>query len=166
MTINEAKTLVAELKKVFDTVRFVDVSMTLEFDINDMDFVHRNLNCYAVWNKTGRCENCISSKAYATKSRLTKYEFINQDIYYVVAKYFEVEGAGLVLEVVSKVTDEILFGALGKEKIIQKILEYNDKLYKDPLPAHTTGAISKNSFNILIKIALPWHLSMSIISSR
>lgn len=148
MTKNEAVALVRNLEYVFDIVRLVDVSLTLKYGIDESgEFFPEEYKCYAVWNKTGRCENCVSAKAYAAKGRMSKYEFIGDDIYYVVAKYIVVDDTEYMLEIVSKVTDELLFGALGKENIISTIISYNNKLYKDPL----TGAYNRHYYEEQLK---------------
>jgi putative two-component system response regulator len=114
--------------------------MTLQYTVDDTgDLTEGNYQCYAIWNRNGRCENCISAKALTTMHRQTKYEFIGNNIYYVVAKYIEMDGVPYILEIVSDVTDEVLFGALGKSTIIKKIQEYNTKLYRDSL----TGALNR-----------------------
>lgn len=144
MTAAQTAELIRNLKLVFDIVRLVDVSMTLQYTFGeDGKLIEGAYKCYAVWNKNGRCENCISAKALTTKGRMTKYEFIDDDIYYVVAKYVEVDGVPYILEIVSDVTDGILFGALGKSTIVRRIQNYNNKLYRDSL----TGAYNRRYYD-------------------
>lgn len=128
---------VRQLKEVFDKVRIVDVSHTKCRNIEDdaQDGI-----CYKIWNKTHRCENCISSKVLSTKNQLSKYEFINDEPYYVIAKYIELEGKPYILELVNKVDDSVLLGAYGKEGFAATIRNYNNKLYLDSL----TNAYNRN----------------------
>ena len=140
ITQSESVALIRHLKLVFDLVRLVDVSNMIQYNLNENDeLIPGKYKCYAVWNKEDRCENCISAKAFASKNRLTKYEFVGDDIYYVVAKYMIIGDKEYIIEIVSKVTDEILFGAFGKDTLINTLLQYNDKIYKDPL----TGAYNR-----------------------
>ncbi len=143
MKREELVSLIQYLQMVFDRVRLVEVSRTTQYVLNKAgELVQLPYKCYAVWNRQERCENCISAKAFAQKRRITKYEFVNNEIYYVVAKYIEVDEAPLVLEIISNVTDEVMLGAFGKEKIIKIIQSFNDKLYLDPL----TGAYNRQYY--------------------
>ncbi len=143
MTYKDACELVKNLQTVFDIVRFVDVSMTTQYQPGTKGKLEPGkYQCYAVWNKAGRCENCVSARAFAQKTRLTKYEFIGNDVYYVVAKYVEIDDTPYVLEMVSNVTDHVLFGAVGKEHLIEAINLHNEKLYKDAL----TGAYNREYY--------------------
>lgn len=143
MTRDEMKVLVSQLKKVFDIVRLVDVSMTTQFSINNMgEIVKEPYYCYSVWNKSRRCENCISAKAFAQKNKMTKFEFLENDVYYVVSMYIEVDEVAFMLEMVSKITDDTLFGAYDKDDFMESISDYSNKLYVDPL----TGAYNRRYY--------------------
>lgn len=147
-TKKELINFIAEQKRVFDIVRIVDVSMTKQYQINaEGEFISQEYQCYAVWNKNRRCENCISAKVFASKNRLTKFEFVEQDVYFVMALYVEVEEIPYVIEMVSKITDETLFGAYGKDRFILTIQDYNNKIYIDPL----TGAYNRRYFEEQLK---------------
>lgn len=134
MKKEEVRQLMEQLKRVFDIVRLVDVSITKQFTIDSSGELREEAyQCYEVWNKTERCANCISAKALANKSKLTKFEFIGSDIYHVIAMYVEVEEIPYVLEMVLKITDELLIGAYGENEFVETISNYNRKLYFDPV---------------------------------
>lgn len=143
MTKNEVWLLIRQLETVFDMVRLVDVSMTRQFSITSAgDIREEPYQCYTVWNKNQRCENCISTKAFACKGKMTKFEFVDNDVYYVMSMYVEMDGVPYILEMVSKVTDETLFSAYGKNAFIELISNYNRRLYVDPL----TGAYNRQYY--------------------
>lgn len=143
MTKQEAVTLIAQLEFAFDIVRLVDVTMTRQMFINSSgELVMENYDCYAVWNKNARCDNCISAQVFACKGKMTKFEFVNEDIYYVIARYIEIDGEPYVLEMVSRIDDKTFFGAYGKSEFADTISDYNRKLYTDPL----TGAHNRQYF--------------------
>lgn len=143
MTKQEVILLINQLKLVFDIVRLVDTTMTYQLSINNNgEFVTEPCYCYEVWNKNSRCDNCISAKAFSCKGRLTKFEFIDDDIYHVTAKYIEIDDISCVLEIVSQITDQSLIGAYGKNEFIDTISNYNRKLYTDSL----TGAYNRYYF--------------------
>lgn len=140
MTKKEVLSLFKELRKIFDIVRLVDSTINLEYSVNDNgEILAEPYKCYSVWNKGSRCENCVSAKAFIKKSKLTKFEFIDKEAYFVVAMYIEVDECPYILEMVSKVSDETLFGAYGRDKFMQTISEHNRKMYIDSL----TGAYNR-----------------------
>lgn len=144
MTKQESMVLIDQLKLVFDTVRLVDVSMTRQLSISGSgELVAEPYQCYAIWNKSSRCDNCISAKAFSCKGRLSKFEFVDDDIYHVTAKYVEIDGTPYILEMVSKITDKTLIGAYGKNEFIDTISNYNQRLYTDSL----TGANNRHYFD-------------------
>ena len=111
-------------------MRLVDVSLTTEYTMSDDGtFIAGEYQCYAVWNKNQRCENCISAKAYALKGKLSKFEFVNDEIYFVVSVYSKIEGTEFMIEMVSKLNDDTLFGAYGKNNFIHSIESYNKKIF-------------------------------------
>lgn len=147
-TTKELISFVKEQRRIFDVVRLVDVSMTIQYTITEDGGLKPEVyQCYAVWNKNRRCENCISAKAFAIKGKLTKFEFVNNEVYFVVANYAKLEGVPYVIELVSKINDEALFGAYGKNSFIESIEAYNRKIYTDPL----TGAYNRQYYNEQLK---------------
>lgn len=148
MKKSEVIELIHSLKNIFDIVRIVDVSLMREFEFSE-DGEMRSLpyQCYAVWNRSSRCENCISARAFSGKCQMTKFEFIEKDVYFVVSKYVEMDETPYMLEMVMKVTDETLFGAYGLNDFIETINGYNRRLYIDGL----TGAYNRNYYNEQLK---------------
>lgn len=144
-TKEEMATLIKNFGEVFEVARLVDVSLTKQYELTEdqCDFRKTEYSCYAIWNNHRRCENCVSAKAYAKRSKMTKFEFVDNDVYYVVAKYVEMDGVPYMLELVTKIDDDTLFGAYGKEEFIDTITSYNKKLYVDTL----TNAYNRNYYN-------------------
>ena len=103
---DQPEALLERLKGIFDIVRLVDPESTKVLSLGkDGRLTEMPGTCHMVWNKSGRCENCISSKALARKESLNKIEFKDDQAYFVMAKYVEVGGRGCVLEMVSKLSD-------------------------------------------------------------
>lgn len=148
MTRDEAIVFMKKAQIVFDIVRLVDVSITTQLQLTDKgELLQVPYQCYAVWNKDRRCENCISAKVFARRCRLTKFEFVDKDVYFVVAMYVEIDSDPYVMEMVMKVTDETLFGAYGKNDFVEAISDYSRKLYVDPL----TGAYNRRYYEEQLK---------------
>lgn len=145
---DELLPFLAEQSKIFDIVRVVDPALATWHTINrDGTTTEEPYHCYSTWNKGGRCENCISSRVLATKDRQTKFEFIGEEVYFVLASYAEIEGKPHAIELVIKLQDEVLFNAYGKNDFIQAIKTKNDELYLDSL----TGARSRRFYDENIK---------------
>lgn len=143
MTKEEALRMIGELKRIFDIVRLVNVNTNSQFYFDDEgNLVEEPYLCYAVWKKGQRCENCISAKAFSKKNQMTKFEFVDNEVYYVVSKYVEIDSESYMLEMVSKVTDETLFGAYGKNDFVETISTYSKKMYVDSL----TGAYNRHYY--------------------
>ena len=124
--------LMKELGRVFEYVRLVDVSQCRVYIIDENgNFSGDAKKCFDFWEKERRCENCISAKSYATKQKVTKFEFINDTVYEVSAVALEMSGASFVLEMLSKVEDEVFFSVYGKPEFIRAIVERNGRLYLD-----------------------------------
>ena len=62
--------------------------------------------CFGLWKRDTFCENCVSVKALATKSRASKVEFTEDGVYQVIADYIEVDGKPCVLELINRFSDD------------------------------------------------------------
>ena len=138
MDKREVCLLMESLRQVFDIVRLVDVALMHQCRIERTgEVVREPYVCYAVWRKERRCENCISAKALACRRQVTKYEFVDADVYYVISKYIEMDGEPFALEMVSKVSDDTLFEAYGKDEFVRAIdsltRTYNRRYYDEQL---------------------------------
>ena len=132
------------LREAFDIVRLVDVKKTVVLSFSENgEFTESPYECFAVWNKHSRCENCISAKAYAARAEMTKFEFLDEQVCFVMARYVVVENIACILEMVKFMDDNMLFGAYGKSDFIDKITSYNAKIYTDSL----TGAYNRRYFD-------------------
>lgn len=138
-TTKKAKETLESLSYIFDVARIVDPINNKVIKLGDSSsFEFEPYNCYQVWNKHERCTNCISYQSQIKNKRITKYEFVNNDIYYVVSKPISLlinddNTINCCIEIVSKVTDEIIFGKHGEDKIIDQIIASEKKVYTDSL---------------------------------
>lgn len=133
--------LAAEMSQLFDVVRLVDpISMTV-YTIENGELHAQPDRCFHVWNRTARCENCVSSRCFMKRERYSKFEFINNDIYHVVAQPVEVDGKRYVLEVVTASNDNVLLSAFGNNEFVDCATAFNRKMYTDDLTGLPTGVI-------------------------
>ena len=142
-TIAEIEQVIEQNSQLFDVVRLVDpISMTV-YRIEDGKLVGQPGGCYNVWHKSDRCENCVSSRCLMDHARYSKFEFIDKDIYHVVAQPVVVDGRKFVLEVVTESDDNVLLTAFGNNDFVNRITEYNHKVYTDEL----TGLSNRRYLN-------------------
>lgn len=144
-TAAEMRGMMVFLKPVFDTVRLVDPTDTCVISLEQDGSMRREpYSCFHVWNKDTRCENCTSMCAVREECRMTKYEFIQNNVFYVTSNPLTVEDLTgrrhrLVLEIVSRVSDHLMLGKYGEKTVSQLIAETQEKIYKDEL----TGAYNR-----------------------
>ena len=132
MSGREVWIMMQYLRMVFDEVRLVDAGINYQYKVGEDGKMRRlPYQCYEMWNRCERCENCISAKCFHQKGKLEKFEFIENETYDVVAMYMEIDGVPYSLEMLNRITDETLWSAKGKEKWVKSIFEHNQKIYID-----------------------------------
>ena len=133
MTMQQAQMEMELYKKVFTVVRLLDKrEFRLEENDNpggDMELCH----CYDFWKKEKPCTNCIAARAFEEKSVRTKLEYLDSDIYQVTARYVEIDGQPYVMELLRKMDEEFLVDLENRDRLMEKLSGYNEKLYQDAL---------------------------------
>ena len=144
---DQPEALLERLKGIFDIVRLVDPESTKVLSLGkDGRLTEMPGTCHMVWNKSGRCENCISSKALARKESLNKIEFKDDQAYFVMAKYVEVGGRGCVLEMVSKLSDGRWLDMGSRRMLLDRGSNFDRSAFVDSL----TGAYSRQYFECFL----------------
>lgn len=111
-SVSEIQEYISFMKGIFDVVRLVDPVVTAVIDIGETGEISRNdYECFRVWNKEERCENCTSLCAHEQMCRLSKYEYMQNNIFYVVSQPITIipwDGNAFecVLEIVSRIPSE------------------------------------------------------------
>jgi len=146
-TPEELERVMEDLRAVFDTVRVVEPMENTEAFRNDKvepGTTDVQASCYSVWNdRKERCLNCIGLRAIQERERQTKYEFVNNDIFYVVAIPIEVNHHVLAMELISRVNDRVLLSAYGTNEFVSRITAYNAQLHMD----ESTGLFNRHYFD-------------------
>ena len=148
MTMQQAQMEMELYKKVFTVVRLLDKrEFRLEENDNpggDMELCH----CYDFWKKEKPCKNCIAVRAFEEKSVRTKLEYLDSDIYQVTARYVEeIDGQPYVMELLRKMDEEFLVDLENRDRLMEKLSGYNEKLYQDAL----TGVYNRRYYEDRIK---------------
>ena len=147
VTMQQAQMEMELYKKVFTVVRLLDKrEFRLEENDNpggDMELCH----CYDFWKKEKPCTNCIAARAFEEKSVRTKLEYPDSDIYQVTARYVEIDGQPYVMELLRKMDEEFLVDLENRDRLMEKLSGYNEKLYQDAL----TGVYNRRYYEDRIK---------------
>ena len=135
--------ILQRLQGIFDIVRLVDPERAKILTLNpDGTLEEQAGHCYMVWNKSSRCENCISARVYTTKKTLNKIEFRGDDAYFVLSRYVEINGRGCVLEMVSRLSNGRWLDMGGRRMLLDRSEDFDNSAFIDPL----TGAYSRRYF--------------------
>lgn len=144
----EIRQTISKLTQIFDVVRLVDITDNeivrsgCKPGNEEMINACRGDKCYAIWGKTQRCKNCVSSKAFEKRGQVSKLEFADDSIFQIISKYVEISEKPYVLEMIYKDNDGVLLGAYGKTDFMDNIVNYNRQLYHDAL----TGAYNRRYY--------------------
>lgn len=143
MTMQQAEEEMRQYRKIFSVVRLLKPDEIGRMMDAQRDGVLENpCKCYSFWNKEEPCENCTSCVAFRDKTQKTKWEFMDDDVYQVVSRYVEIDGVPQVMELVRKMDEDVLLDVQGREKLVGKLIQYDDRLYRDAL----TGAYNRRYF--------------------
>ena len=102
---DQLQALMGQLRCVFDVVRLVDPEKMQVLD-DGAGGSTRGCSypqCYAIWGREGRCKNCISMNVLNTRDRAAKLESVDESVYAFFAKYVQLDGHDLVLEMVCSI---------------------------------------------------------------
>ncbi|WP_321971843.1 GGDEF domain-containing protein [Paratractidigestivibacter sp.] len=141
--------LIMSMSRFFDVVRLVDPISMVVYIVEGDELVAQPNSCFHVWKKEERCDNCISSKCFMNDRRFSKFEFIDHDIYHVVAQPVDIDGEKYVLEVVTASNDDVLVSAFGNNNFVDRITDYNHKVYTDDLTSLSNRRFIDERFPIL-----------------
>ena len=119
-------------KRLFDVVRLVDPAACLQVALDDMGrIMEKSVHCYTTWGKGKRCENCVSERTVLTRSTQTKLETVENDVFYVISAYVEVDGRPYALELVNRIDQNVLLNGGEKENLLNQLLVRNRQVYID-----------------------------------
>lgn len=135
-TAAEAKALLATLRENFELVRVVEpCRCAVCSDTGEPG----GESCHTVWNKSGRCENCLSMRVIREKGYMNKLELLEERAFSVYSKYLEIDGQPRAVEMVNEVTAGIQFGDQPMQDVVNQIRQFNRQLITDYL----TGAYNR-----------------------
>ena len=134
MTGKDAFYLINALKFMVYNVRLVDPSSSSVFEIDsEGNLFQSGYACYHIWNQEQRCVNCTSIKCLAFQKESSKIVFLDNEAIHVISQYVKVDGIPLVLETLTRITDDALLDEDGERLPNNSISDMYNKLYLDPV---------------------------------
>lgn len=161
-TVDEIAQVIEQNSQFFDVVRLVDPISMVVYHIEGGKLVGQPGGCYNVWHKSDRCENCVSSRCLMDRARYSKFEFIDQDIFHVVAQPVCVDETRYVLEVVTASNDNVLLTAFGNNDFVNRITEFNHKVYTDELTGLSNRRYLNERLELMITRAVHDNVSIAV----
>ena len=144
MTREEVSVMIRELRKAFDIVRIVEAPTNNQCCMNEAcELVQEPGRCFDFWDRDVRCTHCVSMRALNQKRMARKFEFLGDEVYLITAMYVEIEDEPYVIEILAKLADETMLDAWGTSEFVERIIQYNRKLYLDAL----TGAYNRQYYD-------------------
>ena len=134
MTGKDVFYLISALKFMVYNVRLVNPSdcSVMEIDSSGRLFKSGHV-CYHIWKQDRRCANCTSMKCLAFQKEFSKIVFLDNEAFHVISQYVMVNGIPLVLEMLTRITDDTLLGGNGERLPSGSISDMHSKLYLDPI---------------------------------
>lgn len=137
-TPQQIRDMVQCIAPVFDVVRVVDPSDTAVLVMESDGTIRREPHsCFREWNRACRCANCIGMQAALGRCQRTKYEFIRENVFYMVSRPLTLtvdgEDTTVVLEIANHVSDQLLLAEEDGKTLAQRLEEVQEKMYRDEL---------------------------------
>lgn len=124
-------------RQYFDMVRVVNPVKTSVCGIKKGECNEHA--CHAVWKKETRCSNCISMKALENHTRISKLEYSDKGLFFVIAQCIQVEGQDLVMELVTRLEDGYVDNIFDRDLLFMKL----DDLERQAISDELTGVYNR-----------------------
>ena len=133
MTREQAEIELKCLRDVFSEVRLLDKDYMEQLQKKQKE--HQILPCqwHDFLRKEHQCEQCSSLAAYLSKKQNTKLEILETDVYFVISRYVEIDGEPYIIEMFKRLHDNSVMDSLERERLVNKLIGYKEKLYRDVL---------------------------------
>lgn len=151
----------------YDKVRIVDPVKKKVINLRDDLEENTMEHCFHFWKRGELCENCISMKAFREKDTFMKLEYLDQEIFLLIAMPIELSDRTVVLELMKKATNNISINVNGEnasldfnimlESLNNRAIKdslsgiYNRRYINEKLPLDLINAsLSNNSISVIM----------------
>lgn len=149
LTMKQAQEMLSFYREMFTVARLIDRKSIEKVLKNQPMLAEDGVPCSCAggaW-KLLPCKYCVVTRAFQKKTRQTKLEYLEPNVYQATANYLEIDGEPYVLELIQKLDDEVLIDPESSEELMDKLLPYREKLYRDVV----TGAYNRRYYEDNLK---------------
>ena len=149
LTMKQAQEMLSFYREMFTVARLIDRE-SIEKVLNNQPMLAEDgvpCSCAGGAWKLLPCKYCVVTRAFQKKTRQTKLEYLEPDVYQATANYLEIDGEPYVLELIQKLDGEVLIDPESSEELMDKLLPYREKLYRDVV----TGAYNRRYYEDNLK---------------
>lgn len=130
LTGRRAYYMISALKFVLYNVRLVDPADSRVVEIDKNGRISKSgQHCYEIWKQERQCENCTSANCMSFQKDFSKIVFFENEVFHVISRYVPVDGTPLVLELLTRITDDTLLDEGGSRLSGRSGSCIRDKLY-------------------------------------
>lgn len=101
--IEDVKERLSIFKNIYDMIRIINPNNN-KIISTDNSNINNDTHCYDLWNRKGRCENCISKKAYESNETVVKIEYNKNKIFLVMASPTNIGKETHIVELVKDIS--------------------------------------------------------------
>lgn len=133
--------------KIYETTRFVDPMMKKVIIYKNKNITELDTSCFNFWENNESCKNCISMRSYNENEIFIKIEYSNHKIYMVTAIPVNIENRTLVIELISDITNSLVFESNKNYNIESGIHSLIENMNSLALNDALTGVFNKRFIN-------------------
>lgn len=119
-------------KNLYDIIRIVDPinKKTIKFGEDNSEILQEP--CFEFWEKDGKCNNCISMRAYLENDTFIKLEEVEEKIFLIISSPVTIENKVYIVEMLKDISQKEIVVNSDKDTInIENLIkEMNDTAMK------------------------------------
>lgn len=151
MTI--AKNNIDILGNIFMIQRVVDPKNKKIIDFENNIKTNENQKCFDFWDNKSACSNCISMRALNENSSFSKIEYLNKNIYMIIASPININGETYVVELIKDITNDTML-SMFNNKIVKDLREEIHRLNMIAVTDDLTNIFNRRYLNENLPVAL------------
>ena len=147
MTMKEMQARIEILREVYTDVRLLDEQTVESIQEGALVAPGNEEMCYASSHRKRLGNQCVAKMALEARTKQCRMEKFGEDLAYITACYYEVDGRPYVLELIQRTAGKAMLDAEDSESLISEAADYSVKLYHDAL----TGAYNRRYYEDVVR---------------
>ena len=169
LSIHEAYETIKRMRGILTKVVIVDPIKGEVWDINDKEELKPIQPCYCIWDRTERCEKCLSAQSVVEGKTVSTFKNIGDDVYHTFTRPIKIDGKSFSLEVINKVEtnefikerEQLLSEQIKNQEIIEILAsEYSSVYYidltTDELNPYTMNEETETTFGSVFRSGITY----------